>query len=295
MSKIADNEQLGAAQQACRACNLSHVKPLFVLENNRVLRCLECGHTYLDIIHNSQSIRRMYENYETGMQFYFQDVDEEVTGNIDAYLKQCRAFCETLQPTPRLLDVGCGAGILLARAKAQNFICEGVEICEALAKSAQERVGCKIHRAFLGDLNLPDNSFDIVTLYDLIEHLEDPVQEIRHAYRLLHPGGIVFVLTPNNDALIRRIAQWSYKLTFHQYQRALRTLYYSKHLSYFSADSLRGLLHRVGFQVLRTETRNPEMSRLVLSSAERRAVRAVFGISDRFPSLGGKLLLWAKK
>ena len=295
MSKTAVRTLQGKARQACRACGLDDVKALFALGNNRVLRCLECGHTYLDVVHDLQSIRRMYENYEDQMQFRLQDANEEVTGNIDAYLKRCRAYCETLERTPRLLDVGCGSGVLLDRAKALNFICEGVEICESLAISSQERLGCKIHRAFLGELDLPDNSFDIITLYDLIEHLQNPVQEIRHVYRLLHPGGILFVLTPNNDALIRRVAQWSYRLTFHQYQRALRTLYYSQHLSYFSADSLQALLHRVGFQVLHTETRNPEMSRLVLSSVERRAVRAVFGISKRFPSLGGKLILWARK
>src|SRR5881396_691272 len=245
MSKTAVRTQRGTAQQACRACGLRDVKRLFVLEKYRVLRCLECGHTYLDVVHDLQSIRRMYENYEDQMQFYFQDVDEEVTGNIDSYLKRCRSLCETLERSPRLLDVGCGAGILLDRAKALSFTCEGVEICESLARSAEERVGCKIHREFLGQLDLPDNSFDIITLYDLIEHLPDPTQEIRHVYRLLHPGGVLFVLTPNNDALIRRIAQWSYRLSFHQYQRALRTLYYSQHLSYFSADSLQALLHHV--------------------------------------------------
>jgi 2-polyprenyl-3-methyl-5-hydroxy-6-metoxy-1,4-benzoquinol methylase len=295
MSKTAVEEQPPTAQQACRACGLIRVKRLFIIGGNRVLRCLDCGHTYLDVIHDPESIRRMYETYETGMQFYFQDVDDEVIQNIDRYLKRCRDYCARSGRKPRLLDIGCGAGILLERAKAQGFICEGVEICEPLAKTARERVGCGIHRAFLEDLNLPDNTFDVVTMYDLVEHLQHPVQEIRRAQRLLHPGGILFILTPNNDALIRRVAQWSYRLTLHQFQRPLRALYYSHHLSYFSSDSLQTLLHRVGFHVLRTETRNPELSRLTLSNTERRAVRALFRVSELFPSLGGKLILWAKK
>ena len=75
----------------------------------------------------------------------------------------------------------------------------------------------------------------------------------------------------------------------------MRTLYYSHHLSYFNRDSLTRLLRQIGFEIVHTETRNQELSRLSLSKLERRAVRALFRISERYPSSGGKVLVWARK
>ena len=281
--------------QSCRACGLNGGRLLFTVSGNRVLRCPECSHVYLDTVHNSQSIREMYETYESGRDFYFQDFDAEVTRNIDGYLKRCREYCDVSQDKLRLLDVGCGVGVLLSKAKAQGFNCEGVEICEPLARAAEEKLNCRVHRTLLEDLHLPENGFDIITMYDLIEHLQDPAGEIKRVHRLLRPGGVLFVLTPNNDALMRRFAQWSYRLSLHQFQRPMRALYYSHHLSYFTADSLRSLLHRAGLQVMRSETRNQELSRLTLSGFEKAAVRTIFRMSERFPALGGKLLVWARK
>jgi 2-polyprenyl-3-methyl-5-hydroxy-6-metoxy-1,4-benzoquinol methylase len=152
-----------------------------------------------------------------------------------------------------------------------------------------------VHRAFLRDAELSDNSFDVITMYDLIEHLPEPVNEIHRAYQLLRPGGILFILTPNNDALLRRVAKWAYLVSLHQFKKPMRTLYYSHHLSYFNRDSLTRLLRQIGFEIVHTETRNQELSRLSLSKLERGAVRTLFRISERYPSSGGKVLVWARK
>jgi hypothetical protein len=75
----------------------------------------------------------------------------------------------------------------------------------------------------------------------------------------------------------------------------MQTLYYSHHLSYFTAKSLKSLFAGVGLDTVHLETRNQEMSRLNLSSAERVTVGLIFAASAPFPSAGGKLVAWARK
>ncbi len=281
--------------EPCRACRSNKSRLQYVIGENRVAKCLDCGLVYLDVFHDGVSINEMYADYDLGRNFYFDNVDLEMNENIDSYLRRCRQYNGSSEEKLRLLDIGCGVGILLARAKRGGFLCEGVEICDPLARATEERVDCKVHRAFLRDADLSDHSFDVITMYDLIEHLPEPLTEIQRAHQLLRHGGILFVLTPNNDALMRRVAKWAYHLSLHGLQKPMRTLYYSHHLSYFDRESLNGLLRRSGFEIMHTETRNQELSRLSLSKMERQAVRVLFHISKRFQSLGGKLLVWARK
>jgi SAM-dependent methyltransferase len=132
-------------------------------------------------------------------------------------------------------------------------------------------------------------------MYDLIEHVPDPANELRLASEALKPGGILFILTPNDDALIRRIARTGYRCTLHGFSRPMRRLYYHHHLSYFTERSLTSLARRSGLEVAAAETRNQELSRLDLSPLERAAARMVFKLAEHRPSMGGKLLLWARK
>jgi hypothetical protein len=75
----------------------------------------------------------------------------------------------------------------------------------------------------------------------------------------------------------------------------MRRLYYHHHLSYFTESSLTSLARSSGLEIAAIETRNQEMSRLNLSPIEKLGTRIVFGVAERYRSLGGKLLLWARK
>ena len=111
----------------------------------------------------------------------------------------------------------------------------------------------------------------------------------------MKPGGILFLLTPNNDALLRRLARLAFYSSLRFIQKPMRNLYYPHHLSYFTANSLQTALRSAQLEILHTETRNQEISRLNLSALESVAVHVIFRLSDAFPGSGGKLLAWARK
>jgi 2-polyprenyl-3-methyl-5-hydroxy-6-metoxy-1,4-benzoquinol methylase len=238
----------------------------------------------------------MYEGYENpGNDFYFGRIDDEVTHSFDRYLRDCREYCKTGSPVFRLLDIGCGNGSLLTRARKQGFICEGIETCEPLAAAVRKKLDCPVHSKLLSQCNFPPETFDLITMYDLIEHLQDPIDDVRRVHSWLKPGGVLFVLTPNDDALLRRAARMAFRSSFHLLQRPMRTLYYPHHLSYFTAKSLSSVFEGTGFDIIHLETRNQEMSRLNLSRIERLGVRLIFAASRPFPRSGGKLLGWVRR
>jgi 2-polyprenyl-3-methyl-5-hydroxy-6-metoxy-1,4-benzoquinol methylase len=283
-------------EQKCRACGSNDSGLLFQIRRNRVARCRKCSHVFLDVVHTPESIRMMYADYEKSHNdFYFQRIDGQVISHFDSYLRRCREYCETGSGSLRFLDIGCGNGSLLSRAQKLGFMCEGVETCRPLAEEVSRKLSCIVHTQLLSECDFDGQLFDVVTMYDLIEHLNDPIVDILRVRSWLKPGGILFVLTPNDDAMMRRAARLAYAATLGSFHYPLKRLYYSHHLSYFTASSLQAFLKTAGFDVASMETRNQEMSRLNLTQFQSFIVKTVFAASKPFPGAGGKLVAWARK
>jgi 2-polyprenyl-3-methyl-5-hydroxy-6-metoxy-1,4-benzoquinol methylase len=269
---------------------------LFEVEQRRVRRCSKCTHVYLDVVHDVQSIHSMYSTYGNGGQSrYFSGIDYEVEVHLDEYLQRCKAAVQNRGGKLHLLDVGCGNGALLGRAQAIGFVTEGIEISARLALSVQERFQCEVHQQLLAELKLPESSFDVVTMYDLIEHTENPKQDLEHVFRILKSGGVFFALTPNDQALLRRISRVLFAASLRSFSSPMRRLYYPDHLSYFTAESLSQLLVSTGFELISLASVNQELSRVQLSGIEKLAARAAFWASKPFSRLGGKLVVYARK
>jgi 2-polyprenyl-3-methyl-5-hydroxy-6-metoxy-1,4-benzoquinol methylase len=101
----------------------------------------------------------------------------------------------------RYLDVGCGLGTMVRMMQRFGMDAEGVEPAAVAATVAQEK-GVKVKHGTLEDARYPDRVFDSITMYDVIEHLPDPVATLKECRRILKPGGEVFIGTPNYDSLL---------------------------------------------------------------------------------------------
>ena len=280
----------------CRACGSSSTRLLFEVERQRVRRCRCCTHVYLDVVHDAQSIRNMYSSYGNGGQsHYFSGIDQEVEAHLDGYLQRCQAAVRSRDSQLHLLDVGCGNGALLGRAQVLGFVVMCIEISPGLALLVKDQFHCEVHQQLLTELKLPESSFDVVTMYDLIEHAENPRQDVEQVFRVLKSGGVFFVLTPNDQALLRRISRVLFAASLQSFSSPMRRLYYPDHLSYFTAESLSRLLGSTGFELISVDSVNQELSRVQLSSTERLAAKAAFWFSQPFSRLGGKLVVYARK
>lgn len=110
---------------------------------------------------------------------------------------------QELMPKGRLLDVGVGDGGFLATATAAGFQGEGTELSVTGAGFAREK-GLIVRLGQFTDLEWPAATFDIITIWHVLEHLPNPSAAVRHAYQLLKPGGILVIAVPNETHTILR-------------------------------------------------------------------------------------------
>jgi 2-polyprenyl-3-methyl-5-hydroxy-6-metoxy-1,4-benzoquinol methylase len=149
----------------------------------------------------------------------------------------------TWQPPPpppgRLLDVGCGSGAYGASLLALGWQVDGIEPDPEAAARASE-AGLRVQNCLLEQAILPAAGYDVITLWHVLEHLDDAVAGLRHLYPALRPGGLLLVETPNLAALMARLTgpYW-----FH--------LDLPRHRLHFTPASLRLALEQAGFRVQR--------------------------------------------
>jgi SAM-dependent methyltransferase len=117
-------------------------------------------------------------------------------------------------PGGRLLDVGCGHGLLLDEARRRGYEVEGLEISEGAAAHAGGRLGLPVREVPLETLGAQDEArWDVVVLADVLEHLEDPAAALARCHALLTPGGELVVVTPDPSSRAARLAGsrwWGY-------------------------------------------------------------------------------------
>jgi len=146
-----------------------------------------------------------------------------------------------------LLDVGCSSGSLMLIAQDMGFgEIRGVEPAEKAAQTAQN-LGFDVYTGFLDQAAYPDNSFDIVTLFEVIEHLEEAQSIAREIHRVLKPGGLWVFTTAN-------AVSWTASALRHNWD------YFSiaqngGHISFFNPKSIRQLANNTGFEPLHIQTK----------------------------------------
>jgi SAM-dependent methyltransferase len=171
----------------------------------------------------------------------------------------------------RLLDVGTAAGAFLGAARDGGWEVMGIEPNAWLARWGRDRYGVQIEVGSIDDLMLPDGHFDVVTLWDVIEHTPDPLHVLRRARQLLKPDGLLVVNFPDIGSWIARAMGRSWPFLS------------SVHLYYFTRQTMRATLRKAGFE---TTTVRPHVQRLELEYLFSRA--AV--ISPALSRLGGSIV-----
>jgi SAM-dependent methyltransferase len=133
------------------------------------------------------------------------------------------------------LDIGCGSGAFVRRALSLGYRAEGLEF-DAKAVAAAVGEGLPVREGSLPSTGLALNSYDVITLSQVIEHLHDPIAALLEIHRILKPGGWFWLATPNMDALGHT-----------QFGPDWRGLEPPRHLVLFSAKALALALERTGF------------------------------------------------
>jgi 2-polyprenyl-3-methyl-5-hydroxy-6-metoxy-1,4-benzoquinol methylase len=183
----------------CVVCGTPAPAPQFTKDGYDLVACSACGCLYVGQDPAQIDFGALYgEAYYTGGS---EAVFADYVGQEAARRAQARRKLALLRHLPprvprqgRLLDVGCAAGFFLAEARA-HYEVQGVELSAWSSAYARERLGLPVLTGTLPEARLPADHFDVVTLWDVIEHVPEPVPLLAEAARVLKPGGRLVLTT----------------------------------------------------------------------------------------------------
>ncbi|MCC7208913.1 MAG: class I SAM-dependent methyltransferase [Anaerolineae bacterium] len=213
------------------------------------VRCLRCGLVYMNPRLTEPAIARFYDMIyaRPGAAAAFESDQARHTAYILDQTARLLARAENAAP-PKHLDIGCGAGQLLAAAQARGWQVYGSEVSTVAAERASARLGVAIHVGDFRDMALEPASLDVVTLLAVLEHVRTPVDYVRDAAALLRPGGVLVIEAPNVASLEFHVAS-----ALGQTWRG----FIIEHLSYFTPRFMRRLLADLGMDIIVLTSRIP--------------------------------------
>jgi len=228
-----------------RAYNVQHRKEPF-----KSVRCKGCGLVYITPRLASRAIIDLYsESYwksDRAKDYGYTDYLADSQLYLSTFRMRSRVI-DRYKPVPgKVLDVGCAAGFFLKVMDEKGWETHGVEVSDTVAEFARTQLNLSnVHTGDTSTLQaMPEKEFDVITFWDVVEHLEDPVSAISAAHRLLKDDGIIIVETQNVESAFAYLLgpRWQhYK--------------YEEHLYHFSPQTLRLLLSSAGFHIVENTAR----------------------------------------
>jgi len=169
----------------------------------RVVRCPRCGLLRQDPRPTPQSIGFYYPTEYGPYSIAIDDEASSLARQDRRYgMWKRRVAIERYVPGGRLLDVGCATGNFLHEmARSGSWEVEGVEPSPEAAARARQRLGLAVHVGRLEEVELPASVFDVVTMWNVLEHLHDPLASLRIVRRVLKPGGLFVFSIPNMESI----------------------------------------------------------------------------------------------
>jgi 2-polyprenyl-3-methyl-5-hydroxy-6-metoxy-1,4-benzoquinol methylase len=225
----------------CLVCEHKDLKALTGYEKAFLVKCGNCGFVFSERIPTIEELDNHYKNY--GSNFYCSEL------TIKRY-NEILDKMESFRKTGRLLDIGCGIGFFLDVAKKRGWEVYGTEYSERLIGLLREK-GITIHEGPLNSKNYEEGFFDVVTSFEVIEHINNPTNEINQIGKLIRKGGLVYITTPNFNSLLRKRLKIQYNV-----------INYPEHLSYYTPSTMNHLFSSNGFKKLKIETTGISLTRL---------------------------------
>jgi len=250
----------------CNLCDSSEYSVLytpydFLLDKKSVetklVKCENCGLIYQNPRPNIDEMRVSYpDDYEPYLtESKLNNHSWLMKKAIEYGLNKRSRFITSHKSSGRLSDVGCATGLFLNNMQQKKgWDLSGVEINQYAAIIAHDKFGLDIFVGTLEEAAFPDDFFDAVTLWDVLEHLHNPSLSLQEIHRILKPGGILVFRVPNGKS-------WSEKI-FGQYWAGLDS---PRHLYVFDQFTLRRILDKVGFDTLQMSCRSGNYPTFILS------------------------------
>lgn len=194
---------------SCNICGVDKASPYCRVGDFQIVRCSECGLFYTSPRRSKKEASEIYsESYFTSQnpsKLGYDDYSSHAEGLRQVACDNMDIIKKFASPPGSLIDIGCAFGYFLQVASSHGWTVEGVEISSYASEKARENAKASVHTGDFVDLALPAASFNVATMWDVLEHSFDPVGDLAETNRILKPGGYLFMTVPNAGSLIARL------------------------------------------------------------------------------------------
>jgi len=245
----------------CNFCGADDYKIKYVKDGYNIVQCNKCRLVYVNPRLTQKAINQLYdEDYFLGEGFdksiQYQDEFNELSDKTDLSdwdASTIKEFLQIKEQTPKLLDIGCGMGLFLWKAKKVGFDVEGIELSPFAAEFVRAK-GIKVRDKSIYEEKLPENYYYAISMKEVIEHLPDPKAALQNVYESLKPGGVLFMTTGNYDCPERKLRgkDWFYFMP-------------EGHIYVFSNKTMTNYLREIGFSKIMVTNQGDLLMNILLT------------------------------
>lgn len=230
--------------KSCLICNSENIQSFIgSYETLGLKKCVECSFVFMGNIPSESELNVYYSNYSYSEEIKISPI------TIKRYNELLDEF-DKFRLTGRILDVGTGRGWFLTEAKKLGWEVYATEYSEIAIEKLKER-GIKTISGKLEENSFEKNYFDVITSFEVIEHINNPIEEVKLINSFLRKGGLFYCTTPNFNSVMRLYLKEKYNV-----------ICYPEHLSYYTPKTLNFLLKSHGFKKLKTITSGISLNRI---------------------------------
>lgn len=216
--------------------------PLKGYEKDYLVKSKSSGFVFCSRIATEKELIEYYSSYPIGY-----NSDSEITR---IRINELLDGFEKFKKTNKILDVGCGPGLFLIEAKKRGWEVYGTEFTIEQTNYLNDK-GIKTSLGKLTPTSFEKESFDIIISSEVIEHINNPVEEMGLFHSFLRKGGLTYITTPNFNAIERYLLKGNYNV-----------IEYPEHLSYYTPKTIHLLLTNSGFKKLKVKTTGISIARI---------------------------------
>jgi 2-polyprenyl-3-methyl-5-hydroxy-6-metoxy-1,4-benzoquinol methylase len=232
------------SHKACLLTGAEDLVPLKGYEKDYLVKSKSSGFVFSSRIPELSELQKHYVDYPR-----VTELPELTKKRYAAILNRFEEF----RSSSNILDVGCGNGLFLLEAKKRGWNVFGTEFTDDAVEFCKSN-GIDMKKGSLNPGDFVAGQFDVVTSFEVIEHINNPLEESLNFHQLLRKGGLLYITTPNFNCVERFILGPSYDI-----------IEYPEHISYYTARTLRLLFEAQGFQTRKMEATNIDFSKFKAS------------------------------
>jgi len=234
--------------RACSICGSNNCSLKYRVDHFRIVKCCNCGFVYLQNPYTITAEEATYQEYfsNAAAMEALPDNDSSIPATAWSIYYRRIDLVKKLNPSGRLLEIGCGRGYFLSLAQKNGYTVQGIEIAPDAACYAREKFNINVQIGDMENMDLASAQFDIITLWHVLEHFYNPVTVLRKVYTMLDENGFLLIEVPNLNSIKFRLANDG--------NRWVGGNHPHYHLSFFTYNTLARILLHSGFRNIKLLT-----------------------------------------